>query len=103
LLDLLESYRDISAALMESYRSQVSLDLNEVMKVLTIIATLFIPAMFIAGVYGMNFNTEKSPFNMPELNWFSGYALSLFLMLGSIFGFTIYFWRKGWLRGKAKP
>jgi magnesium transporter len=101
LLDLVESYRDISAALMESYRSQVSLNMNAVMKVLTIIATLFIPATFIAGIYGMNFNPDISPFNMPELNWFWGYIFSLFLMFGSILGFTVYFWRKGWL-GKKK-
>lgn len=101
LLDLVESYRDISSALMESYRSQVSLNMNEVMKVLTIIATLFIPATFIAGIYGMNFDSASSPWNMPELNWFYGYLFAWGLMLATAGSFLYYFWRKGWI-GRRK-
>ena len=101
LLDLVESYRDISSALMESYRSQVSLNMNEVMKVLTIIATIFIPATFIAGIYGMNFDASISPWNMPELSWFYGYLFAWGLMLATGVGFLIFFWKKGWI-GKRK-
>jgi magnesium transporter len=67
------------------------------MKVLTIIATIFIPLTFIAGIYGMNFDPDVSPFNMPELNWYYGYPLTLFLM-AVLSGFMLwYFKRKGWI------
>jgi magnesium transporter len=69
LLDVLENYRELVAGLMETYLSWQSHHLNEVMKVLTIISTIFMPLSFIAGVYGMNFKTEVSPWNMPELSW----------------------------------
>jgi magnesium transporter len=77
--------------------SDVSNRMNEVMKVLTIIATIFIPLTFIAGVYGMNFNPEKSPFNMPELNWYWGYIGCLAVMLVIAIIMILYFKRKGWL------
>jgi magnesium transporter len=67
------------------------------MKVLTVIATIFIPLSFIAGVYGMNFNPERSAWNMPELNWAFGYPFALALMLAVAVGFLVYFHRKGWL------
>ncbi|MBU0690897.1 magnesium/cobalt transporter CorA [bacterium] len=102
LLDLVESYRDISSALMESYRSQVSLNMNEVMKVLTIIATLFIPVTFIAGIYGMNFDASVSPWNMPELRWFFGYLFAWGLMLITGGAFLYYFWKKGWIGGRKR-
>ena len=70
--------------------------LNEVMKVLTIISTIFIPLSFIAGVYGMNFNPEASPLNMPELNWFLGYPFSLAIMAAVAGALVVYFRRKGW-------
>ncbi len=70
--------------------------MNEIMKVLTIIATIFIPLGFIAGLYGMNFNTHL-PGNMPELNWPYGYLLTLGLMAGVAVGMLTYFWRKGWI------
>jgi len=69
LLDVLENYRELIAGLMEMYLSSQSNHLNEVMKVLTIISTIFMPLSFVAGVYGMNFKTEVSPWNMPELSW----------------------------------
>ncbi len=73
VIDTLETFREISSALMDVYMSAVSQKMNEVMKVLTLIATIFIPLTFVAGVYGMNFDTS-SPWNMPELRWRYGYV-----------------------------
>src|SRR4029434_8820869 len=67
VLDVIETYRDIANGLMELYMSGVSNRMNEIMKVLTMMATIFIPLTLIAGVYGMNFHTDRSPWNMPEL------------------------------------
>jgi magnesium transporter len=97
ILDNLESFRDMSIRMYDMYMSDVSNKMNEVMKVLTIIATIFIPLTFIAGVYGMNFNPEKSPFNMPELNWYWGYIGCLAVMLAIAIIMIIYFRRKEWL------
>ena len=99
ILDLIEIYRETCAGLMEFYISSVGLRTNEVMRVLTIIATLFIPLTFIAGVYGMNFDPDTSPYNMPELRWAWGYPLVWGLMLLMVFAMLIYFRRKGWLGG----
>jgi magnesium transporter len=71
--------------------------MNEVMKVLTIIATIFIPLGFIAGVYGMNFDPAASPYNMPELGWFFGYPFALAMMLSIALGMLFFFRWKGWL------
>jgi magnesium transporter len=78
--------------------------LNEVMQVLTIIATIFIPLTFIVGVYGMNFDTEISPWNMPELEWYWGYPAVWVLMI-AITGWLLYFFRKrNWLpQRRRKP
>ena len=73
IIDIVETYRELDADLTDLYLSSLSNRLNEVMKVLTIIATIFMPLSFIASVYGMNFNTQLSPWNMPELNWHYGY------------------------------
>ncbi len=67
LVDLVEAYREITSGLMEVYLTSVGNRTNEVMRVLTIISTLFIPLTFIAGLYGMNFSPRASPWNMPEL------------------------------------
>jgi magnesium transporter len=72
--------------------------MNEVMKLLTVISSIFIPLTFIAGVYGMNFNTEKSPWNMPELNWHWGYAACLGVMGAIGLLQVIFFWRRGWFK-----
>ncbi len=96
--DLLESSREISSDLMATYLSSVSNRMNEVMKVLTIIATIFIPLGFIAGVYGMNFNPEVSPLNMPELNWVWGYPFALSIMAGVAGVFLALIWRRGWFK-----
>jgi magnesium transporter len=71
--------------------------MNEVMKVLTIISTIFIPLSFIAGVYGMNFNPQASPLNMPELSWRYGYLFALGLMLLIFGGMVIFFRRRKWI------
>ena len=109
LLELVESFRDLGSGLMDLYLSSVSNRMNEVMKVLTIIATLFIPLSFIAGLYGMNFNPEISAWNMPELNWRYGYPLALGFMAAVALLLLYYFYRKGWLvprkprRDEGKP
>jgi magnesium transporter len=96
VLDMIETYRDLASGLLEVYLSSLSNRLNEVMKVLTIISTIFIPLSFIAGVYGMNFNPQASPLNMPELNWVFGYPFALGLMAVLAGALVIYFRRKGW-------
>ena len=94
IMDSVETYRDILSGILDIYLSSVSNRLNEVMKVLTIIATIFIPLTFIAGLYGMNFK------NMPELEWPYGYYMSLGLMASVALIMVIYFYRKGWISKK---
>lgn len=96
VIDMIETYRDLSSGLLEVYLSSASNRLNVVMKVLTIISTIFIPLNFIAGIYGMNFNPDASPLNMPELNWFFGYPFALGLMATVAGSLVLYFRRKGW-------
>ncbi len=91
ILDSVETYRDILSGILDIYLSSVSNRLNEVMKVLTIIATIFIPLTFIAGVYGMNFK------NMPELEWPRGYYMALGIMGAVALYMVGFFWRKGWI------
>ncbi|MFH1101299.1 MAG: magnesium/cobalt transporter CorA [Methanobacteriota archaeon] len=97
VIDTVETFRDTIAGLLDIYISSVSNKMNEVMKVLTIFAAIFIPLTFVAGLYGMNFNPEKSPVNMPELNWFFGYPFALSIMLIISIIMLIYFRRKKWL------
>jgi len=96
VLDMVETYRELSSSLMDVYLSSVSNRMNEVMKFLTIVSTIFIPLTFVAGVYGMNFNTEKSPLNMPELNWYWGYPLCWGVMIAIAAVLIVFFKRKGW-------
>lgn len=96
-LDVVESYREVLTGLYDLFLSSLSNHLNEVMKLLTVIGTIFIPLTFIAGVYGMNFNPAASPWNMPELNWRYGYPFSLALMAVLAAAFVIYFRRRRWL------
>jgi magnesium transporter len=98
IIDLIESYREVSSDLMGLYLGSVSNKMNEVMKVLTIIATIFIPLSFIAGVYGMNFDPGASGWNMPELGWHFGYPFALSLMAASAGALLYFLWRRGWLR-----
>ena len=98
VIDLVESYRDVTSGLTDLFMSSVSSRMNEVMKVLTIIGTIFIPLGFIAGLYGMNFDTTASPWNMPETRWYWGYPLALALMTGVAGVMLAYFVRRGWIR-----
>ena len=97
LLESLDSNRELAASLMELHLANVSARMNEVMKVLTIIATIFIPLGFIAGLYGMNFDANASPWNMPELRWKYGYPFALALMGLTALGLALFFRKKGWL------
>jgi magnesium transporter len=96
LMDIVETYREIASGLLDVYLSSMSARMNEIMKVLTIIATIFIPLSFFAGVWGMNFEF------MPELKKPWGYPAALTLMATIAGGLVVYFWRKGWL-GDGKP
>jgi magnesium transporter len=96
VLDITETYRELAGSLMDIYLSSLSNRMNEVMKVLTIIATIFIPLTFIAGIYGMNF--EK----MPELGWTYGYPAVWGVMAVTTVAMLVYFRRKGWLGGGPK-
>jgi len=90
-IDTIETYRDMVSGMLDIYLSSVSNRLNSVMKVLTIIATIFMPLTFLAGVYGMNFKF------MPELEWRWGYPLVWLIMAGIGISMIIYFRRKKWL------
>jgi magnesium transporter len=96
VIDMIETFRDLSSGMLEVYLSSTSNRLNEVMKVLTIISTIFIPLNFIAGIYGMNFDTGASPLNMPELHWYFGYpaVLTVMAVVGGLL--VVYFKKKGW-------
>ena len=96
VIDTVETYRDILAGMLDIYLSSISNRMNEIMKVLTIFAAIFIPLTFIAGLYGMNFNTAASPWNMPELNWVFGYPFALGLMACTAASMLYYFKRKKW-------
>jgi len=85
------------SGMLDIYLSSISNRMNAVMKVLTIIATIFIPLTFVAGIYGMNFNPEASPWNMPELNWRWGYPAVWLVMLIMTGIMIYYFKKKKWL------
>ncbi|OGW53235.1 MAG: magnesium and cobalt transport protein CorA [Nitrospirae bacterium RIFCSPLOWO2_02_42_7] len=91
VIDTVEAFRDMLSGMLDIYLSSVSNKMNEVMKVLTIIATIFIPLTFIAGVYGMNFR------NMPEIEWQWGYPLSLLIMGGVAVIMLVFFRKKRWI------
>jgi magnesium transporter len=97
IMDLVDTYREISSGLTDLYMSSVSNRMNDVMKMLTVIATIFIPLTFIAGIYGMNFNTEVSPFNMPELNWYWAYPVFWVVLVTISVVSLAFFKRKGWI------
>ncbi|HWM93096.1 MAG TPA: magnesium/cobalt transporter CorA [Thermoanaerobaculia bacterium] len=96
VIDMIETFRDLASGMLDVYLSSVSNRMNEVMKVLTIISTIFIPLNFIAGVYGMNFHTDRSPMNMPELDWYFGYPFALGLMLTVAVLLVFYFRKRRW-------
>ncbi len=91
IADVIDTYRELAAGLFNTYLSVVSNRMNEVMKVLTIMASIFVPLTFVAGIYGMNFEA------MPELHWKFAYPAILGLM-GLVGGGMLYaFWRSGWI------
>lgn len=92
LIDILEIYRESCSDLRDFFYSKLSNRTNEIMRVLTIISTLFLPMTFVAGVYGMNF------VHMPELAWVWGYPASLGIMAAIGVGFLLFFWRRGWMQ-----
>ena len=91
VLDTVEIFRDTVSGLQDLYMSAVSNRMNEIMKVLTIMASIFIPLTFIAGIYGMNFEY------IPELKWHWGYFMVWGFMISCIIGMLAYFRRKKWL------
>jgi magnesium transporter len=91
VIDTIESYRDVLAGMLDIYLSTVSNKMNEVMKVLTIIATIFIPLTFLAGIYGMNFKF------MPELEWRWGYFAAWGVMICTFILLLFYFRKKNWI------
>jgi magnesium transporter len=96
VLDQVETDRFMANDLLDIYMTSIDLRVAETSKVLAIIATLFMPLSFIAGVYGMNFH------DMPEIQWEHGYAYALTLMALTTLGLLAYFWRKGWMRDTTR-
>jgi magnesium transporter len=95
--DITEGYRDLVTSALDAYLSVQSNRMNEIVKALTLMSTVMLPLSFIAGVYGMNFKGEKSPYNMPELDWFFGYPFALALMGAVAGGIVLWFRHKGWI------
>lgn len=91
VIDTLETYRDILSGMLDIYLSSISNHMNQIMKVLTIISTLFIPLTFIVGIYGMNFKY------MPELDWEWGYPVVWVIMILITVGMLLFFRRRKWL------
>lgn len=101
IIDLVESFRDVASGLTEIHLSTVAQRTNDIVKVLTIISTIFIPLTFLVGVYGMNFDPDSSPWNMPELRWYWGYPATWALMVLLAGAMLIYFRSRGWLGGRS--
>ncbi|MDT8398516.1 MAG: magnesium/cobalt transporter CorA [Pseudomonadales bacterium] len=96
VMDLLETYRDMTASMLDIYLSSISNRMNDIMRVLTVIATIFIPLTFIVGVYGMNFDRSAGPLSMPELSSPLGYPLVWGVMITIALGMLAFFRRRGW-------
>ena len=97
VMDMLETYRDLASGMLDVYLSSVSNRMNEVMKVLTVMASIFIPLTFVVGLYGMNFDPRASRWNMPELEWAYGYPAVWALMLAIVVVMVWIFRRKRWI------
>lgn len=101
VVDVIETYRELAASFVDVYLSSLANRTNEVMRVLTVLASIFVPLTFLAGVYGMNFDT-RAPLNMPELRWEYGYlafwGIGLALAATMLFAFR----RLGWLGGPRR-
>lgn len=103
IIDTIETYRELASGLMDVYLSATSNRMNAVMELLTVVSSIFIPLTFIVGVYGMNFNTDVSPWNMPELNWYWGYPVCWAVMIAIATTLITFFWRRGWLKDSLSP
>lgn len=95
-IDAIESFRDISSGMLDIYLSNISLKMNEIMKLLTVVSTIFVPLTFLASIYGMNFD------NIPELHLKYGYEAVLTLMACITAGMLYYFQHKGWILASTK-
>jgi magnesium transporter len=100
--ELLEAYREIAASVLDLSLAMLNQRVNESMRLLAVIATVFMPLSWIAGVYGMNFSHELSPYNMPELTWRFGYWWALGVMLLVATALFLVFLRQGWLGGASE-
>ena len=103
IIDLVESFKEISYSLTEVYLSTINNKLSEIMKFLTVISSIFIPLSFLAGLYGMNFayfdeNGKKMPLNMPELHHPYGYPMLISFMVVLALTLVLIFKRKGWFK-----
>jgi len=96
IMDLIENYRDLIGGLMDFYLTSLGFRTNEIMRVLTVISSIFIPLTFLAGVYGMNFDRDH-PWNMPELGWPYGYVAFWVVCLISAGSMVAFFKRRHWL------
>lgn len=97
IIELLESFREMATSMVDIYLSSISQRTNETMRVLTIIATIFIPLTFVVGIYGMNFQHADSPWAMPELGWYFGYPMIWGVMITIAGGLIWFFKRRGWI------
>lgn len=97
VMDLLETYREMTTGMLDIYLSSVSNRMNDIMRLLTVIATIFIPLTFVTGIYGMNFDTAASRWNMPELTWPYGYPLLMLAMIAIAGLMVAWFRSKEWL------
>lgn len=91
IIEVVEMHREQAASLNDLYMSAVGNRMNEIMKVLTIMASFFIPITFVAGVYGMNFEY------IPELGWPYSYFVFWGVCVSMVLGLGLYFWRRGWI------
>ncbi|MGK7888198.1 MAG: magnesium/cobalt transporter CorA [Leptolyngbyaceae cyanobacterium] len=95
VMDMVESYRELTSGLMDVYLSSVGHRMNEVMKLLTVVSGIFIPLTFLTGLYGMNFD------HMPELGWRWSYPVLLFMMGAIASGLVMFFWKQGWFQAET--
>ena len=98
IVEIVETSREIASDIRDFHFTQISIRQNEIMKVLTVISSVFIPLSFVTGLYGMNFDVQASPYNMPELHWAYGYPAALCAMGTIALAMLIFFWKLGWLR-----
>ncbi len=99
IVDINETYRELASSLVDVYLTTLGHRTNEIMRVLTVISAIFIPLTFLAGVYGMNFDTSQ-PANLPELGWRFGYVAFWVISLALTVALLVAFRRLGWLGGE---